>query len=171
MVAPKRDEALRELTSIEDWKVSTAVVVDGVLRLFSSNARRDTNRMMTPSAQTRSALRSVRDNSPLREIFIRENDTLIYKFVENYVMACNDMFWSTASPQSFILKTVGVQALFDILRRLSPGAMQIKDISTAYFKDKLRGAGDIDFADVQFRVPAGSRRSFIRKTIETAIGI
>ena len=45
MVAPKRDAAFEELAAAADWRVSTAVVVDGILRLFSSNPKRDANIM------------------------------------------------------------------------------------------------------------------------------
>jgi hypothetical protein len=104
-------------------------------------------------------------------VFIDGNDTLIYTLVSNYVRACNGLLWQRASQGSYILKTVGVQALFDILRKLAPSALEAKDLRVAFFESKLRPAADVDFAGERFRVPAGSGRSLIRKTIEQRIGI
>ena len=169
-VSPKRDEALKALLAQADWRVSTAVVVDGILRLFSTNPKRDANAMRTPESCERSILRDgPRDRSPLRDAFVSGNDTLIYTLTENYLTACNNVFWSTAREGSYITKTVGVQALFDILRKLAPEAYAAKDLRIAHFEEILIPAGDIDFSAAQFRVPAGSGRSAIRKAIEEVI--
>jgi DNA phosphorothioation-associated DGQHR protein 1 len=171
-VAPKRDEALQALATHAQWRVSTAVVVDGILRLVSSNPKRDANEMRTPETRPRSSLKTgARDKSPLRDVFIEGNDTLIYTFVSNYLRACAGLLWQPARQGSYILKTVGVQALFDILRKLALSALEAKDLRVAFFENKLRPAADLDFADERFRVPAGSGRSLIRKTIEQRIGI
>ena len=171
-VAPKRDEALRALATQANWRISTAVVVDGILRLFSSNPKRDANEMHTPESRPRTSLRTgARDKSPLRDVFIEGNDSLIYKFVDNYLRACNRLLWKPAHQGSYILKTVGVQALFDILRKLAPSALEARDVRAAFFENKLRPAAELDFSDERFRVPAGSGRSLIRRTIEGQIGL
>ena len=171
-VAPKRDAGLKAIASQAAWKVSTAVVVDGILRLISSNPKRDSNAMRTPVAQPRTALkRGANDKSPLRDAFIEGNDSLIYRLVENYLIACNGILWSRAQTGSYILKTVGVQALFDILRKLAPGAVAEKDLRVAYFEDRLRPSDTIDFSAAEFQVPAGLGRSAIRQAIEVAIGL
>ena len=171
-VAPKQDEALKSLTGRPGWHISTAVVVDGLLRLFSTNPKRDANTMRTSTARPRSALRSgAKDRSPLRELFIEGNDALIYTLAANYLTACGRVFWEPARPDSYIRKTVGVQALFDVMRKLAPEALEARDVRVSYFQDKLLPAAAVDFSEDQFRVPSGSGRSFIRKTIEYAIGI
>ena len=81
------------------------------------------------------------------------------------------MFWKEAKPGSFITKTVGVQALFDILRGLARHAYEARDISSKYFETTLAPAGDIDFAADVFRNASGSGRSLIRRTIEAAIAM
>lgn len=172
MVAPKKDEALTMLSKEADWRVSTAVVVDGILRLFSANPKRDANLMRKGEASPRSELRSgAKDKSPLREVFIDVNDALIYKLVLNYLKACDGIFWSGANDDSFIYKTIGVQALFDILRKIANDAYEARDISTEYFSGILEGARDIDFAAERFRNPSGSGRTAIRRAIEDAIGV
>jgi hypothetical protein len=79
------------------------------------------------------------------------------------------VFWSKAKDGSFITKTVGVQALFDVLRGLAADAYEVRKISSRYFVDKLKPAGDTDFSEDAFRNASGSGRSFIRRTIEEAI--
>jgi hypothetical protein len=126
--------------------------------------------MRSPEVKTRSALRVLaRDKSPLRDAFIGGNDTLIYKAVESFVFACNELFWKNANEGSYILKTVGVQALFDVLRKLAPGAVETKDLSVAYFQARLEPASALDFASQEFLVPAGKGRSIIRKAIEAKL--
>lgn len=84
MVAPKRDKALEELAAKADWKVSTAVVVDGVLRLFSSNPKRNANAMRKGEASTRRVLSDgPKDRMLLRDVYIGGNDALIFKMVLN----------------------------------------------------------------------------------------
>ena len=171
-VSPKRDEALVALGAQAAWKVSTAVVVDGILRLFSSNPKRDTNAMRTSRAQPRSVLaQGPKDKAPLRGEFIGVNDALIYAMVENYLKACANLFWLAPAPESFIIKTVGVQALFDILRKIAPEAYAAEDLRVPFFEDRLRPAAAINFADERFRVPSGSGRSIIRRAMEAALGL
>lgn len=172
MVAPKRDTALEEIASQADWRVSTAVIVDGILRLFSSNPKRDANLMRKDESGPRKMLRTgARDRSPLRDVFIEGNDAIIYKMVLNYLIASDDVFWSNAKEDSFIFRTIGVQAIFDILRKLAPESYSNRDVSVAYFSQKLGSARDIDFSDERFRNPSGSGRTIIRRAIEEKIGL
>lgn len=170
-VAPKRDAALEELAEKARWRVSTAVIVDGILRLYSSNPKRDANLMRRDEARPRIKLRDgPKDNTPLRDVFIDGNDALIYKMVLNYLKASEDIFWRNASEDSFIFRTIGVQAIFDILRRIAAWSLEAKDIRVEYFSELLEGARDIDFAAERFRNPSGSGRTAIRRAIEEAIG-
>ena len=172
MVAPKRDLELQKIAEDAPWKISTAVAVDGILRLYSSNPKRDANRMREGRAHTREVLREgPRDSSPLRDVYIKGNDALIYKMVFNYLRAAEAVFWTGASEGSFIFRTIGVQAIFDILRKIAAEAYDSRDISTGYFEDRLEQAKDIDFSTTEFQNASGSGRTFIRKTIEKAIGL
>lgn len=172
MVAPKRDAALEELAAHARWRVSTAVIVDGILRLFSGNPKRDANLMRKDEASPRSELKNgPKDRSPLREVFIAGNDALIYKMALNYLTASEDIFWSKAKPESFIFRTIGVQAIFDILRKIAGQSFEAKNISVEYFTDILERARAIDFSEERFRNPSGSGRTVIRRAIEEAIDI
>ncbi|MGO7347825.1 DNA phosphorothioation-associated DGQHR protein 1 [Rhizobium ruizarguesonis] len=172
VIAPKKDSVLEKLGAAKQWKVSTAVVVEGVMKLFSSNPKRDTQLMLTPSRNTRAVLtQGPKDRSPLRGAYIETNDNLIYTLVFNYLAACEEVFWSRASEKSFIIRTVGVQALFDLLRRVFvPAALDKRNLKKEFFVAYLERAKNIDFAEDAFKNASGSGRSFIRRTLEEAIG-
>ena len=170
-VAPKHDKNLKELASEASWFISTATVVDGFLRLFSSNPKRDSNIMRKGKAHSRQKLLEVRDNSPLRDIFIGGNDLLIYTMVLNYLKASNKTFWENAPPDSFIIRTIGVQAIFDILRLIAKDAIEEKNVRVEYFMEKLKGAQNMEFPRKDFDSSSGSGRTKIRKAIEEAINL
>ena len=170
IVAPRKDRLLTELNASSDWRVSTAVVAEGIMRLFTSNPKRDANFMLTSSPKERSTLHDVfRDKSPLRALYLNGNDNLIYTTVLNYMTACQTLFWARASSTSFIIKTVGVQALFDVLRKLAPKAYQLRDVRVDFFEKELSPASQIDFGAEQFRKASGSGRLVIRRAIDAAI--
>ncbi|GLS00440.1 hypothetical protein GCM10007859_04460 [Brevundimonas denitrificans] len=172
VVAPKKDARLEELAQKATWRVSTAVVVDGILRLISTNPKRDNNAMLTPSSRRRAVLADgPRDKAPLRAYYIDGKDALIHKLVENYLIACRETWWGDAKDGSFIFKTVGLQAQFDILRLLIPNALDAGDVSSAYFEHRLEPAKKIDFAADRFRNASGSGRSIIRRAIGGELGL
>jgi DNA phosphorothioation-associated DGQHR protein 1 len=170
-IAPLKDARLSELTQLGQWKVSTAVVVEGLLRLFSTNPKRDAQAMLTPSRSSRSSLKGGRvDRSPLRSYFVDGNDHLIYSLALNFLRACQNVFWSKAAEGSFIVKTVGIQALFDLLRKdLVVRALEEKDLRVDFFELHLSKASEIDFSSAPFRDASGSGRTRIRQALERAI--
>lgn len=170
VIAPKKDDALAKMSAGALWKVSTAVVVEGIMRLITSNPKKDTANLLDTERRKRSTLASLRkDKSPLRAAYLENQDAVVYTMTLNYLIACEEIFWSKAGAESFITKTVGVQALFDVLRGLAADAYKVRNISSKYFADKLAPAGDKDFSADAFRNASGSGRSLIRRTIEAAI--
>lgn len=173
-IAPRKDAALLDLLGSNDWKVSTAVIVDGILRLISSNPKSDANAMLTPVRTTRAALVSEdarRDRSPLRPAFIAKEDAVIYQMVKNFLIACEEILWRGALPTSFITRTIGIQAQLDILRQLAADAYTTKVISVAAFRDRLAPAAELNFAEDVYRNASGSGRSLIRRAIEAKVGL
>lgn len=167
VIAPKKDDTLARISVGAPWKVSTAVVVEGIMRLITSNPKKDTANLLDTDKKKRSALASLRkDKSPLRVAYLENQDAIIYTMTLNYLIACETVFWSKAGAGSFITKTVGVQALFDVLRGLAADAYEARDIRSTYFAKKLAPAGDTDFSTDTFRNASGSGRSLIRRTIE-----
>ena len=175
IIAPENDFLIGKSKAGEpkQWKLSMATVVEGILRLISSNPKRDTSELLTPIPRPRTDLRqSARnDQSPLRDMYIEGNDQMIYLIVRNFFSAVKETFWLEAKPESFIIKTIGVQALLDILRKLCPEAIDAKDISVRYFADRLAGAKNVDFGGAAFQNASGSGRTRIRKFIEVRVGM
>lgn len=166
-IAPKRDRALEELDKVGGWKVSTAAVVEGIMRLVTTNPKKDTTNLLAEDGRQRKDIADLRsDKSPLRSAYINIQDEPLYLLVLNYLKACDSVFWSRAGEGSFIVKTVGVQALFDILRKISKKAYADRDIRVGYFVEKFGNASEIDFSADQFRNASGSGRATIRRAIE-----
>lgn len=167
VIAPKRDDVLEEMGKDAHWRVSTAVIVEGIMRLFTSNPKKDTNNLLQIRPKKRNEIRDLRkDRSPLRDVYLDGNDALIYELVKNYVIACERIFWNKALPGSFITKTVGIQALFDILKKHVGEVIAERNIKVERFEQLLSPAGHLDFSDVAFRNASGSGRSAIRRAIE-----
>jgi DNA phosphorothioation-associated DGQHR protein 1 len=171
-ISPKKDDELVALTAEADWRVSTAVIVEGIARLITSNPKSDSNSLQTPRKVTRQDLASRRkDRSPLRPAYLAGQDVVIYTMVLNYLAACDALFWKRADLDSFIFKTVGVQALFDVLRKLAAEAYETKVISSSHFTEILAPAAELNFSADRFRNASGSGRSIIRRAIEAATGL
>jgi DNA phosphorothioation-associated DGQHR protein 1 len=171
-IAPKRDTELARMNEERDWHVASATVVDGILRLISSNPKADTNYLMSAISRTRLSLRNAarKDRSPLRELYLAGQDKTLYAMLLNYLRVCDELFWSKAPPGSYIVKTIGVQALFDVLRPLSAEAIAEKDATADFFRRRLEPAAEIDFAAADLRNASGAGRSAIRKKILETIG-
>ncbi|WP_394555945.1 DGQHR domain-containing protein [Acinetobacter baumannii] len=169
------DNNLKELSKNIDWQISTAVVVQGILKLISSNPIKDSNEInkrYSDEKPNREILRTYRrDKSPLRDAYIDVQDKVIYLMVRNFLTACDEIFWSKDDTNSFIKKTVGVQALFDILKLLATKAYNLKDIRVSYFKNILEPASIINFNDAEFNNASGAGRSKIRRSILEHIDI
>ncbi|MFL9493215.1 DGQHR domain-containing protein, partial [Acinetobacter baumannii] len=93
-IAAKADEELVKIGQNSDWKVSTAVVVEGIMRLISTNPTKDANYLIKSNSKTREDLifSNRKDLSPLREFYLKGNDNFIYTLVFNYLTACNELF-------------------------------------------------------------------------------
>jgi len=163
--APRMADVRRQ----HGWAVSTATVVEGILRLISSNPKRDAYSMggsSTYEGKSRSILNiQTGDRSPLRQLYILMSDDLIYTGVRNFFTAVNLTLWEDASASSLIRKTVGVQALFDLARKIMGERVSKRDFRTPQFQEILAPARGLDFADPFFQT-SGTGRQRIRNMLE-----
>lgn len=172
-VAAKDDENLfGDKAKNVSWNVSTATVVDGILKLISSNPKKDRDLMhQTTIKQGRNRLMLGDDPTPLRDLYKQTNDLAIYTAVKNFFLAAKQVFWESASEKSYIKKTVGIQALFDILRQLLDKHFKsTRDIRVKFFRSHLSKASDIDFSEGGVQA-SGIGRKFIRDAIAEKIGL
>jgi DNA phosphorothioation-associated DGQHR protein 1 len=166
--APRMSDIRRE----RGWAVSTATVVEGIVRLISRNPKRDAYQMggsLSYEGKSRSVLDSNSpDPSPLRRLYISLSDDLIYAGVRNFFSAVSKVLWTNASPESLIRKTVGIQALFDVARRVMGDMASKKNFREAEFEKTLEPAGRLDFADSFFQT-SGTGRQRIRNCLELSL--
>jgi DNA phosphorothioation-associated DGQHR protein 1 len=180
IIAAQNEEVLfRNKPRGVQWAVSTATVVDGILKLFSSNPQKDRDLMHRDPVDERSRSVLKDDRTPLRNLYLSTNDLAIYTIVNNYFLAARQELWSRASGRSYIIKTVGIQALFDILSLLmkkfkqdqSGRSVNIeRELSVGFFSDRLGTAAGIDFSDSFFQASGGGRTR-IKNTLALKMGL
>jgi DNA phosphorothioation-associated DGQHR protein 1 len=171
VVAAQNDEILLNLGEGEHWKVSTATVVDGILRLYSAKPQADRDLMHQRALQEgRSRKVLGEDGTPLRGLYLSGNDTAIYKCVLNFFKAAERTLWAKANERSYIRKTVGIQALFDTMRATLRDFEQKKNISEAFFEKHLATSSPVDFSDRFFQA-SGIGRSHIARVLQVRAGL
>jgi len=156
-------------SSEEKWAVSIAAVVEGIVRLISSNQSSDRNLLLSGKVAFRRQLPSD-TKSPLRKLFIDSEDKTIYRIVEEFFSAFSKVFWEHAKPNSFIFKTVGILASFDILKiALSNGVIGSENTYDSTI-NLITPAREIDFADNFFHA-SGAGRVRIRNVLGVATSL
>lgn len=173
-VAPLNPENLFTEGITKTWVVSTATVVDGITSLISTNAKRDRIEMQQKSflsGRNREMLsKFTSDNSPLRNQFIEGKDQTIYNTIINYFKVIDELLWSKIiSDKSYIIKTVGVQAAFDVLKMILK-KNQNNLPENIDFTKYITPSINIDFSDKYFQA-SGIGRSRIKNIIGLAAGL
>lgn len=177
LIAAENDFALTRAQAKEQgkWMVSMATVVEGISRLFSQNTKRDRTALLSYKFGERNrevlAREVPRDKSPLRELYLNLNDKVIYTAVKNFLIAAQQLFWSRCSLDSFICKTVGVQALFDVLLAIAKEGFATRTFSVDFFVKKLEPAAAINFGNERFSNASGSGRLLIKNCIFVKAGL
>ena len=121
------------------WRVSTATVVQGILSLISKNPKKDRDLLHSNSPNSRKRSLLPDDDTPFRGLYKDINDLAIYTTVENYFKAVEETLWNVAEADSYLFKTVGIQALFDVLDRiLTEKFKDDRDIRVDYFAEFLK---------------------------------
>lgn len=176
IIAAENDFATRiaDVRKQRGWAVSMATVVEGIVNLMSNNPKQDAYRMggsLSYEGKNRSVLQSDSpDSRPLRGLYIANSDEIIYAGVRNFFLAVSNTIWKNAGPDSYIRKTVGIQALFDVLRILIEDRVRDKDFRIGRFEERIAPAADIDFADPFFQT-SGTGRQRIRNTLQLSLGL
>lgn len=155
----------------EDVRVSMATIVDGILRLISRNPKEDRNLVRRPEnkALGRESLAPI-NGVPLRELYIQSNDKAIYDLLCNYFSAVRSKIWTAAGKGSYLRKTVGIQALFDVLRELLV-SMPITATNFSYgnLGKILEPCSNLDPAGDKYEA-SGIGKSEIRRDLLHALG-
>lgn len=149
-----------------DWFVSMATLVDGILSLISSKPKRDRVEMAQEKlfGRSRSMVDSYKDSAPLREWYLTNRDDQIYDTVKKFFDEVNIALWQRAPEDSYITKTVGVLALFDLLKRILQ-----ENVNETNFRQYITSVSHVDFTNNLFQA-SGVGRSRIRATLLMANG-
>lgn len=171
-VAPLNINKLFAEPFTNEWVISTATIVDGITGLISSNPKRDRILMQHKSflgGRSREMVSEIKDASPLRHLFLSYKDQTIYDVVISYFKAVEELFWHNVAENSYIYKTVGVQALFDVLKSILRKNQNENPLNID-FRTYLFNARNIDFSDKFFQ-SSGIGRGRIRNSINVMIGL
>jgi len=166
VIAAQNDELLLSLSQDHAWKVSTATIVDGILRLYSAKPQADRDLMHQRSPEEgRNRRILAQDGTPFRGLYLTTNDAAIYAALINFFKAVQKTLWERANERSYIWKTVGIQALFDTMRVILRDFGQQKNISQLFFERYLSPSSNIDFSDRFFQA-SGIGRTHIAKVLQ-----
>jgi DNA phosphorothioation-associated DGQHR protein 1 len=152
-------------------RVSMATVVDGILRLISKNPQDDRNVVRRPENKEhgRRSLLPVKA-LPLRDAYLAGNDRAIFDLLCNYFSAVREMVWRPSGKGSYLRKTVGVQALFDVLRALLLSRpVTAANYSVTSLEQLLAPCAQLDPNGEKYQA-SGIGRSEIRRELIQAIG-
>lgn len=171
-IAPQRNEEMKSriVNDTIKWVVSTATIVDGIVRLISANPKWDKYILQQLPQENRKRNKLRNDSSPLRNLYLDNQDSIIYKIILNFFLAAENTLFNFADINSSIIKTVGIQALFDVLRSVllsdkqeSPNLIGI-DLKQERFENILSAVKHVNFAD-DFYQYSGVGRKRITDTI------
>lgn len=150
------------------WSVSVACIVEGVSRLISEKPVADRSALAGGRAKNRRELPA--DKAPLRELYRSQQDKLLLEAISDYFSAVDKLIWQNQPVSSFACRTVGVLALFDILREgLLKGRLDPMDMALSA-KRFLVGAEGFDFTSNFFHA-SGAGRVRIRSVLRVLLGL
>lgn len=162
-IAPQIDEVLRKELKQQKWLVSTATVVDGIIRLISSNPKDDKYQLQKFPLSERKRTELKTDSSPLRQLFLDNQDIVVYKIVYNFFKAAEIKLFNDAADASSIIKTIGIQGLFDSLRKILLSDIQHNinlndiDFSQTRYEAMLEKVSTVDFTNDFYQFSAVGR--------------
>lgn len=161
------------------WLLSTAAMVDGILKLISSNPQYDRDMLVMKRKEslfgygTRKSLSKYKDKSVLRAFYLRCDDDVIYDVLFYFFKSVKELLWESAKPNSVILKTVGISVLFDILKTileqdLSTIISEVEDNRNA-FEKYIKAITDIDYSDNYFQL-SGLGKTRLKRIMKYKLG-
>jgi DNA phosphorothioation-associated DGQHR protein 1 len=161
-LAPLNADLIMDDSDVDKWQVSTACIVEGILSLISSKppADRDDLHAIEVKGRDRKSLPS--DSSPLRDEYRNGSDEVILDIIKSFFLKVREALWDNANEKSYIYKTIGVSALFDVLRFILlkyERAKAQENLSSA-----VDAARDIDFSD-SFYQASGKGRVRVKNVI------
>lgn len=149
-------------------KISIAVIVEGIIRLISKSAADDRYEMRTSpdgKRRTRKVLKPI-DGLPLRKHYIDGNDRAIYELLFNFFTAIRTVIIERSTAESYLRKTVGFQAYFDVLKwMLERREIRSFNYSVESLERVFENCSDLPFVEGSGYQASGIGRTTIRQDI------
>ncbi len=167
-MAPQVDDAILLAIKESGWAVSNATIVDGILRMISSNPKRDKYLLQQiPIKERKRSLLNPdnkrsrelfpflnKDKSPLRELYLNVEDIVIYKIIYNFFEAAFESLDLTNPSKSILTKTIGIQGLFDALKKVLEadisnvnGDLEQVNFKKQYYIEKFKRIINVDLGE------------------------
>jgi DNA phosphorothioation-associated DGQHR protein 1 len=166
-IAPLEADLVFPQSEESKWLLSTASIVEGILGLISSKPKADRDRLHLKPTEDRDRSTLPEDSSPFRDIYRDGDDDELWNIILSYLQLVQKHLWTSAPERSYIRKTIGIQALFDVLRHV---ALQTDtDKLHAALDDTIQRASRLDFANDFFQA-SGKGRVRVKNAILLAAG-
>ncbi len=151
--------------------ISMASIVDGIMSLITSNPKQDREILYgrkIGDGRSRKLLAEIVSNTPLRELYITNQDKTLFDIIYNYFKAVENTLWKIDTVNNVFKRTLGVQALFDFLKEITRTNKASFSYSTEYFKTLLEPASSInftvDFYGIQTKLRARLKSTLLLKS-------
>ncbi len=153
----------------ESGVISLAAMVGSILKLFSANPKKDRDEVLYhKNSSGRKTLIAKKNSPPLREKYIDGQDSYIEGIVFDFIRDVTEIIMPSQVKASFIIKTVGYQALFSYLKA---ELMRNKgDYNDDKIQKDLNVISKVDFT-LPFYNASGMGESRIRNSILLVLGM
>lgn len=155
-----------------NWFISTSTIVQGITSLISTNAPKDRYHLHKKRLlkKDRSILLELPSKAPLRDEYIKNRDGQLYDLIREYLDYCNSHFWGLKDA-AFMRKTIGIQALFDLLKYISKDiADKNGDVSFDVVEEYLNKINPSELKDLNVNY-SGMGRAQIRSFLKGECGL
>lgn len=104
----------------DDWSISSASFIEGVLSLITGNAKNDKYQISKKGIIGYPGRKVLKENSnyPLRKYYLSGNDKAIVMVLDRYFSSLQKTLWKSQPCNSIVFKTVGISAQFRFLKYL-----------------------------------------------------
>jgi len=146
----------------DDWSISSAAFIEGVVSLISGNAKKDkyiVNKKKLVGFGSRSDLEN-NVKYPLRKYYIEGNDRAIMMVFERYFSALDKFFWVNRKDDDIAFRTVGIAAQFAFLKELILNKT-VKIDSNLDFTEVLGDMKGIQFDDEYFSARSATKKRLL----------
>jgi len=165
---------IRTIDQIEnsqrDWDISVSAIVDSILRLISTNPRRDKIELHKLSAKERKRGKLPDNSAPLRELYLQYKDNILYKIIMNFFIAASKSLKQWGDKETVLTKTVGIQGLFDVLRYYiieenRKKKLEVIDFKVQFFNNKFNNCNNVNYSSDFFLKYSGVGRARLRNIV------